>query len=284
MRATSAPPAAPRRETVVQADGAASAVAAARELWRAREIVRAFAARSLRVRYRQAVLGALWAVGQPLVLLVPFVVFLRSTNRVPGGAPYAAATFASLVGWQYLSGALTSGSGALVGEAVLVRKTWFPREAPVVAALLAALVELGLGLGVFAVIGPFLGARLGVGLVALPVVVVALVVVAGALALPLAALNALYRDVRHALPFVVLLWLFLSPVTYPLTRISSGRRIWFALANPAVGPLDAMRRVLAEGQWPRFELLGASVASALVIGALGHRAFRRLAPVLPDVI
>lgn len=273
-----------RRETVVEAGGAASSRAAAVELWRAREIVRAFAVRSLRIRYRQAVLGALWAVGQPLVLLVPFVLFLRGTNRVPGGAPYAAATLASLVGWQYLSSALSSGAGALVGEAVLVRKTWFPREAPVVAALGAALVELVLGLAVFAVAGPFLGARLGAGLVALPLVVAVLVLVAGALALPLAALNALYRDVRHALPFLVLVWLFLSPVTYPLTRIAPSKRVWFALANPAVGPLDGMRRVLAEGQWPDLRLLGASAASSIVIGWVGHRAFRRLAPVLPDVI
>ena len=254
------------------------------ELWHEREVVRAFAARSLRVRYRQAVLGIGWAVVQPLALLVPFAVFLRKTSGRPGGVPYAASTLAALVAWTFLSGAVTNGAGALVAESVLVRKTWFPREAPVIAAVLAALVDLALGLVMVAVVGPFLGARVGRSLVWLPVVVLALAFVATAIAIPLAALNALYRDVRHALAFVMLLWLFLSPVAYPLDRLTPGRRVVMAFVNPAAGPLDAFRRIVAEGRAPQVGLLAASCASALVIGLVGHGAFRRLAPLLPDLI
>jgi ABC-type polysaccharide/polyol phosphate export permease len=273
-----------RTELVVVGGASATAADAGRELWQAREVVRAFALRSLRVRYRQAVLGAAWAVVQPLALLVPFVAFLRGGDRTVAGVPYAASTLAALVGWQYLSGAVGSGASSLVSEAFLVRKTWFPREAPVVAAVGAALVEMGIGLAVFAVVGPLLGAQLGVGLLALPLVVAAFVGVALALAVPLAAANALYRDVRHALPFVTLLWLFLSPVAYPLSRFGPGGRLLFAFANPAAGPLDGIRRCLAEGRWPDPWLLGASLVSATVIGWLGHRLFRRLAPTLPDVV
>jgi lipopolysaccharide transport system permease protein len=171
-----------------------------------------------------------------------------------------------------------------VTEAVLVRKTWFPREAPVVAAVGVALVELGIGLAAYAVAGPLLGARLGPGLLAVPVVVAALVVVSLALALPLAGLDAWYRDVRHALPFLLLLWLFASPVVRPVTAVSPGRRWLYAVVNPAVGPVEGLRRTLSAGEWPAWGLLGLSVASALVIGALGHRWFRHIAPDLPDVV
>ena len=259
-----------------------SALAAWREVWRAREVVRAFAVRSLRIRYRQAFLGVLWAVAQPLALLIPFLVFFKPVGSQGGSR--AAATLAALLGWQYLAGAVTTGAGALVSEAFLVRKTWFPREAPVVAAVVAAGVDLALGLLLYTVAGPVLGARLGWGLVTLPLLVLALAVVGLALSLPLAVLNAQFRDVRHALPFLVLLWLFVSPVAYPLSRWSGRQRLAFALANPAAGPLDGFRRVLAEGRWPDFGLLAASVSTALVVGAFGHRRFRRLAPNLPDVI
>ena len=268
-------------EIVLGAPQVGSALVAWRDVWQAREIVRAFAVRSLRIRYRQAVLGALWAVAQPLALLVPFLVFFDPPGT---NGSRAAATLAALVGWQYLSGAVTTGAGALVSEAFLVRKTWFPREAPVVAAVMAAGMDLLLGLALFAVAGPFLGARVGWGLLAMPLLVGALVVIALALALPLAALNAQFRDVRHALPFLVLLWLFISPVAYPLGRWSPGRRLIFAFANPAAGPLEGFRLVLAEGRWPDFGLLAASLATALVLGAVGHRRFRRMAPNLPDVI
>jgi ABC-type polysaccharide/polyol phosphate export permease len=273
-----------RRELVVVGGATASGIDAARELWQARQIVRAFALRSVRVRYRQAVLGAAWAAAQPLALLVPFVAFLRGSVREIGGVPYAASTLAALVGWQYLAAAVTAGASSLVSEAFLVRKTWFPREAPVVAAVGAALVELGIGLGLYLVAGPLLGAQLGPGLLALPLALAVLVAVALALSIPLAAVNALYRDVRHALPFVVLLWLFLSPVAYPLSRFGPGRRLLFAFANPAAGPIEGVRRCLAEGAWPDGGLLAASLLSATVIGWLGHRLFRRLAPILPDVV
>lgn len=268
------------RETVVTA-GPQSSRSALRELWSSRSVVRAFLVRSLRVRYRQAVLGVAWAVIQPLALLVPLVAFLRGDASVSAYAPGA---LAALVGWQFVSSAVVGGASALVAEAPLVRKTWFPREAPVVAAVLAALVELAVGLVLFAVVGPILGAHLGIGLLALPLVLVVAVVVALAVVLPLAAANAVFRDVRHALPFATLLWLFVSPVAFRVEKVSSGRRLLYAFVNPSVGPLDGFRRVLAEGRWPNLTLLGASTVSALLVGWFGHRRFLRLAPTLPDVV
>jgi ABC-type polysaccharide/polyol phosphate export permease len=284
-RSEPADPGAPLPETVVTAAGQGSSAQAWRELWAARDVVRAFTVRSLRVRYRQAVLGVAWAVIQPVALLVPLVVFLRGNTSV---ADYAPGALAALVAWQFVSSAVVSGAGALVTEAPLVRKTWFPREAPVVAAVGASVVELGVGLVLFAVAGPVLGARLGhdagLHLVALPLVLAVTVLVALAVAVPLAAANAVFRDVRHALPFATLLWLFVSPVAFRVERVAPRWRVPYAIVNPAVGPLDGFRRVLADGRWPNVALLGASGASAALVGWFGHRRFVRLAPTLPDVV
>jgi ABC-type polysaccharide/polyol phosphate export permease len=247
------------------------------ELWEQREVVRAFALRSLRIRYRQAYFGALWTVAQPLALLLPYVWLFPG----PQGGTTVAATLAGLIGWQYLSLAVSGGAGALVNEAFLVRKTFFAREAPVVAAVAAALVDLALGLALYGVLAPFLGAHAGwATLVGTLAGLGGLVVVASAVAIPLAALNAQFRDVRHALPFAVLVWLFVSPVFIPLPRHHG----WLlAVVNPAAGPLDALRRGLAEGRLPG-PALPLSLVSALVVGAVGHRWFRRVAPTLADVV
>jgi lipopolysaccharide transport system permease protein len=267
-----------------RAGARAGAVDAWRELWQGRDIVRAFAVRSLRLRYRQTLLGVVWAVVQPLALLVPIALFLSDDTPTIDGVDFAASTLAALVAWSYLSAAVTAGSGSLVGEAILVRKSWFPREAPVVAAVASTLVDLGVAtvLGLAAM--PVLGAELGVGLVAVPLSVASLAAVALALSLPLAALNALFRDVRHALPFGILLWLFASPVMYPADRLPDRWQRWYALANPAVGPVESFRRGLAHGSWPMWDLLGLSLLGALAIGTAGHALFRRIAPTLPDVI
>lgn len=257
---------------------------AARELWLSRDVVRAFSVRSLRIRYRQAALGAAWAIVQPLALLVPFAIFLSGPTGRLDRVPYRASTLAALIGWQFISAAVTAGAGSLVNESMLVRKTWFPREAPVVAAVGAAMVELGIGLILALTFGPLIGMRPGLSLLALPILIIGLALVAGAIALPLAAINAVFRDVRHALPFTVLLWLFVSPVAFPVERIDARWRVIYAALNPAVGPVDGMRRVLAHGDWPSWPLTAASLGSALAIAALGHRLFRRVAPTLADVI
>lgn len=260
----------------IRAGGTVPLGTAVAELWSQREVVRAFAVRSVRIRYRQAAFGVAWAAAQPLALLLPYLWFFRREDH---GA--LAATLAALIGWQYLSQATANGAGSLVNEAVLVRKTAFAREAPVVAAVGAAAVELAVGLVLFAVAGPFLGARWGWATVPGALAGVAgLAVVALCCSLPLAALNAQYRDVRHALPFAVLVWLFVSPVFFPL---DGRRRLLLAAVNPAAGPLETLRRALAEGRPPTVAL-PLSLATALAIGALGYRWFRRQAPTLADVL
>jgi ABC-type polysaccharide/polyol phosphate export permease len=269
---------------VILATDRATFARALRELLDAREVVVAFTVRALRVRYRQAVLGALWAVLQPLALLGAFVVLTDRAADSDTGVPSAAITLAGLVGWQFVSAAVMNGANALVAEAPLIRKAWFPREAPVLAAVLAALVELAIVLGLFVVAAPWLGARAGVGTLAAPLVLVALVASALGMAVPLAALNAVFRDVRHALPVGLMLLLLVSPVGFAAERISPRWRLAYAFVDPLVGPLDGLQRTLATGRAPHWDLLAASTASALALLLFGHRWFRRVAPSLPDLV
>jgi ABC-type polysaccharide/polyol phosphate export permease len=253
-------------------------------LWAARDVVRAFVVRNVRVRYRQAALGVAWAAAQPLALLVPLTLFLRERTPRIDDVPVAASTLVALVAWTYLGSAVTAGSSALVNDAALVRKTWFPRQAPVLAATLAGTVELAVGTAVAVAAMPILGGRLRLTLLSVPLAAAALVLTVTAVAVPLAALNAIYRDVRHALPFGVLLWMFASPVLYPLDRVDPQWRSWYAVANPAAAPIEAYRRAIAHGEWPPWGLLAAGVASAVTMAAIGHLFFRRIAPTIADVV
>jgi lipopolysaccharide transport system permease protein len=131
---------------------------------------------------------------------------------------------------------------------------------------------------------PFLGGRVGISLVSLPLLVVLITLPVIAIGLPLAAVNVYYRDFRYALPLVTQLWLFVSPVAYPLSRVPHGWRPLYAGLNPVVGMMEGFRRVLTLAQWPDWGLLGVSTASSVVLGYIAYRIFKRLEPQFSDVI
>lgn len=256
-----------------------------RELWRFREVVWAFASRAVRVRYKQLALGVVWVVLQPLAFMMIFSVFFgRVIGIRGGGAPYAASTLAALIAWTFVAGAVGFGANSLVEETNVLRKVYFPREAPVIGALLASLLDLGVSVVLAILLMPFLGGHLGVELIALPVVVIALVVPVLGVVLPLAAFNVYYRDLRYALPFAIQLWLFASPIAYPLSQIPDHWRNWYSLVNPLVAPIDGLRRVLAVGEWPDWELTAASTGIGLVLLVAGYRIFKGLEAEFADVI
>jgi lipopolysaccharide transport system permease protein len=166
----------------------------------------------------------------------------------------------------------------------MVRRVYFPREVPVLAAVAGTSVDFVIGLMLFSLIGPFLGAHVSVWWLVTPVLFVLLGALAVAVAIPLAAMNVYYRDFRFAIPFAVQLWLFASPVAYPLSVVSPDYRSLYVAMNPAAGILDSFSAVLAEGTAPNFAYLGVSVLGTFVIGVLGYQLFKRLEPNFADVI
>lgn len=254
------------------------------ELWAFRGTALAFAERTIRVKYAQAALGVGWAVVQPLAFMTVFTLALGRVVPVPGDErSYAAFSLAVLVAWTFLQTTVSFGSNALLTEASILHKVYFPRELPIIGAALAGVVDFGVGLVLFAVLGPFLGAVVSPTWVLAPLLGLGLGVLATAVALLLAALTAYYRDFRHALPFFLQLWLFASPVAYPLTVVPDRWRWAYLLANPAAGYLDGFRRVLALGTLPDPGVLTLSVVSTAVITLAAYHIFKRLEPNFAEV-
>jgi lipopolysaccharide transport system permease protein len=272
-------------EVVIEATSRARLGQALRELWAFRNTILAFAERDIRVKYKQAVLGVAWALIQPLAFLAIFTIFFGSVAKLDGGGmPYAAFALTALIPWMYFSTTVGFGSSALLGDAVLVRKVYFPREVPVLAAALAASVDFAAGLLAFPILGPMLGARVSWAALLAPLLLPLMALPAVGLSLGLAALNVHYRDFRHALPLGIQLWMFASPVAYPLTTIPAQWQTLYAFVNPIAGPLEGFRRVLGLGVPPSVPLLVASAVGGLLWLGIGYWVFKNLEPRFADVI
>jgi lipopolysaccharide transport system permease protein len=275
------------RELVIEGAPARNLGASFREIWVFRETIRAFAERDVRVKYKQAVLGIAWAVIQPLFFMAVFTLTLGRLADVEGGgsASYAAFSLSALVPWTFLSNATSFGANGILADAAMVRRVYFPREVPVLGAVGSTTIDFGIGLVLFFLIGPFIGAQVTAWWLLTPFLFALLAVLAAAVATPLAAMNVYYRDFRFALPFAIQLWLFASPVAYPIEgTIPEQWQVAYCALNPAAGILDSFSNVLARGVAPDPVFLGVSTVSTLVIGVLGYYLFKRLEPNFADVI
>jgi lipopolysaccharide transport system permease protein len=255
-----------------------------RELWAYRELVYFLAWRDVKVRYKQTALGVAWVVLQPLAAMAIFsVIFGRLANLPSDNVPYPLFVFAGLVPWFYFANATSTASGSLVANTNLVSKVYFPRLAVPLAAVLAGLVDLAIGLGLELVLLAVFGVPVGARVLLVPVLVALLALTSLAVGVWLSALDVQYRDVRYAIPFLIQLWLFATPIVYPLSIVSERWRPLLAL-NPVAGSVEAFRwALLGTPQFPAHQLaLGLLVVAALL--ATGLLYFRRMERVFADVI
>jgi lipopolysaccharide transport system permease protein len=247
------------------------------ELWAYRELLYFLTWRDVKVRYTQAVLGIAWAIIQPLVTMVVFTVFFGKLAKVPSnGVPYPIFSYAGLLPWSFFAAAVTAGSNSVVGSSNLIKKVYFPRLLVPAAAVAAALVDFAIAFVVF--IGLFAYYRFVPTwnlLLFLPLVVLT-TLFALAVALWTSALNVKYRDVRHAIPFVVQVWMFVSPVIYPSSLMPEKWR-WVLTINPMTGIIEGFRASLL-GQpvpWGPLAYSGAITVAALLFAALSFRHMER---------
>jgi lipopolysaccharide transport system permease protein len=253
------------------------------EVWRYRELLAFLAWRDVAVRYKQAVLGIAWAVIQPFTQMVVFTIFLGRLAGVPSdGMPYAVFAYLGLLPWTCFASAVTRAGGSLVANAALITRVYVPRVVVVLAATLSAVMDL---LVASLVLGALL-AWYGIvpspaALLLLPLLGLVLLTATG-LGMGLAALNVRYRDVQHAVPFLLQLWLFATPVVYPLRLVPESWRPLMAL-NPMAGVVEAWRAAVVglPIPWPRLLI---STASALVLAALGAWLFRRAERSFADLV
>ena len=263
-----------------------------RELWSYRELAALLALRDFKIRYKQSLLGAAWAVLQPLLTMVVFstlFVFLLGRDNMPtaGGMPYAVSTYAALVPWQLFATGVANSSNSLVVNQVLITKVYFPRLAAPLAPVLAALVDFALAFAVLLLMMAAYGIAPGWEIAALPAFVLLAVLTALAASLWLSALNVLYRDVRHAIPFLVQLWMFVTPVVYASENLLAGAPRWAVVVygiNPLAGVVEGFRWALLGTPPPSPLLLGVSFLVSLALLLTGALFFQRLERNFADLV
>lgn len=255
-----------------------------REVWAYRELIAFLVWRDVKIRYTQTVLGVAWAVIQPLSSMVIFSVIFGRVAKLPSeGLPYPVFTFAALLPWQLFASALTTASNSVVGNSSLVTKVYFPRLAIPIAAVIATLPDFALSMVMFIGLMLWFGVLPALAVLTLPLFVLLVLLAALAVGIWGAALNVKYRDVRYALPFLMQVWLFGSPVAYSVTLVPKG--FWRTLysLNPMVGVIQGFRWALVGGPRPDSSLL-LSVLVMLAFLIVGLYYFKRMEDSFADVI
>jgi lipopolysaccharide transport system permease protein len=254
------------------------------ELWRYRELLYFFVWRDIKVRYKQTVLGGLWAIIQPVTATILFtVVFgrLGGLSKQVNGS-YGLFVFVGFALWTFFSNAVTLAANSLVGSSHLVAKVYFPRLLIPLASILSGLVDFAISFAFLLVLMVAYGVRPGLQMLTLPLFLLGTLVVAAGAGILFSALIVSYRDFRYVITFVVQLWLYATPVLYTLDIIPAKWRLWYAL-NPMVGMVAGFRTAILGGAIP-VDLILISAAVAVSLLAAGLRYFSAVERRLADVI
>jgi lipopolysaccharide transport system permease protein len=262
------------------------------ELWRHRELIGFLALRDIRIRYKQSLLGAAWAVLQPLLTMVVFtllfgMLFGRRGMPTVEGVPYAVSTYCALVPWQLFATSLAASGDSLVNNQHLIHKVYFPRLVAPIAPILAALLDFAIALGVLFAMMLVTGVSLGPAAFAVPCFVLLAVLASLAVSLWLAAANAIYRDVRFATPFLIQLWMFVTPVVYTSASVMKNQPDWVQVIyglNPMAGVTEGFRWALLGAPAPPAGLLGASLVAVCALLVGGAFYFRRMERSIADLV
>lgn len=254
------------------------------EFWAYRELLYFMVWRDLKVRYKQTLLGVAWAVIQPLVSTLIFFLFFGKMAKMPSdGVPYPVFAYLGMAVWTYFAGAVAYASNSLVNNSQLLTKVWFPRLIIPTAGVLSLLPDFLIAAAVGVVIMLAYGQPLPWTFLLWPLLVPVLVVLALGTSLILATLNVRFRDVKYAIPFLLQMWMFLTPIIYPVTIVPERWR-GLLLLNPMAGAVDAFRATALSGRpfvWPAF---GAACGLGLVVLAIGLRYFTQAERDFADLI
>jgi lipopolysaccharide transport system permease protein len=269
--------------TVVDADGARTLLDSA-ELWRHRDLLLFLAWRDIRVRYRQTLLGAAWAIIEPAVgVLIFTLLFNRLAGIRSGTIPYPLSCGAAMLLWTFFARALRAITLSLVANASLVSKAYFPRLILPLSTLLATLLDLVCALAVFSALLVYYGVPAGWPLLTLPIWALLAALHALGIGLALAAINVRYRDISQAVPFLIQVWMFATPVAYPLSAMPARWLTLYSL-NPLVGPVEGMRWALLPGYHFDPLLLLPSLAVGAISLFVGLVCFRRTERRFADIV
>ncbi|GGL22158.1 ABC transporter permease [Caulobacter rhizosphaerae] len=254
------------------------------ELWRYRELLYFLILRELKIRYRQAAIGAAWALIQPIMTVAIFSVVFGHFAKMPsGGVPYPIFAFTAVLPWMYFAEAVRRGSTGLVADSDLIRKIYFPRLLVPLAMVAAPLIDFAAGFVVLLVILAFYQVPITLYILLLPLFLLVALSLSLSVALWLGPLSVRFRDVMHALPFAIQVWMYASPIAYPMAIVPERWRLLYSL-NPMVGVIEGFRWVLLRDGHPDFRAIAIScvIISACLVGGLVY--FKKMERSFADVI
>jgi lipopolysaccharide transport system permease protein len=255
-----------------------------RDVWEYRELVGIFVWRDLKVRYRQTVIGVLWAILQPLLTMVIFSVFFGRLAGVPSDEiPYPIFSYAALVPWTFFANSMNQAANSLVNNPEMIKKIYFPRLTMPLAATLAGLVDFVLAFIVLLGMMLFYGYIPTINTLWLPLFILIAMMTALGVGLWLGAMNVKFRDVRYMIPFITQAWLFATPVAYPSSLLSEPWRTLYGL-NPMVGVVEGFRWALLGTDTAPGPMAAVSFIVAFLLLISGVFYFRRTEKTFADVI
>ncbi len=253
------------------------------ELWQYRELLRFLAVRDIKVKYKQTVLGGLWAVLQPFLSMVVFTIFFGHLTQIPSDEmPYPIFVYTALLPWQLFSNGISNAGNSLVASSNLISKVYFPRLIIPTASLGAGLIDFFVAFMLLIGMMVYYGIYPGIQIILFPFLLLFAIIATLGVGLILSALNVAYRDFRHAIPFLVQFWLFATPVIYPSSIVPEAWR-WLLNLNPMAGLISAFRSSLLD-QPVLWQDLAISVAMSLALLLLGIWYFTKTERRFADII
>ena len=261
-------------------------IAHVQNLVRFRELIGMWAFREIRVRYKQSVLGAAWAVLQPLALMLIFTFVFSQIARIPTDEPYPIFSYTALLPWQLLATSITFGVNSLINNMNLVTKTYFPREVLPLGVIGAALFDFLIASSIFVLLMIYYDVQVTIYFLWIPVFLIIQIFLMLGVSLIGAALTVFYRDVRFVVPLGIQLWMYATPIIYPLELVDQSLpqyRTLYAL-NPMVGIVESYRNVILRGVPPNFTDLGIAAAVSIVLFIVAYIIFKRLEVLFNDLI
>jgi lipopolysaccharide transport system permease protein len=254
------------------------------ELWEYRELLYFLTWRDIKVRYKQTVLGAAWAIIQPFFTMVVFSLFFGKLANIPSdGIPYPIFAYAALVPWTFFANGLNNSSNSLVGNANLIKKVYFPRLVVPISSVISGSLDFVLAFVVLLGMMLFYGIVPTLNILWLPLLILLAFVTALGVGLWLSALNVQFRDVGYVVPFLTQFWLFSTPIAYPSSLLSEPWRTFYSI-NPMVGVVEGFRWALLGTITAPGPMLIVSTCAALLVLATGAFYFRRMERTFADVV
>jgi len=254
------------------------------ELWEYRELLYFLTWRDIKVRYKQTLLGAAWAIIQPLFTMVVFSLFFGRLAGIPSdGIPYPIFSFAALVPWSFFSTGLSNSSNSLVGSANLLKKVYFPRLAIPISTVLSGVIDFALAFVVLLGMMLFYGMTPTLNIVWLPLLLLLALITSLGVGLWLSALNVQFRDVRYTIPFITQAWMFITPIVYPSSLLPEPWRTLYGI-NPMAGVVEGFRWALLGTETAPGPIIVVSALAAVGLLVSGAYYFRRMEKGFADVV